>query len=111
MLHITYEPLNMCQIFTWKVKQKKEINYCSLAVKSSRNKKNLNDVNAETSFFAAGSWEKDTKNGATVTSLMSFLFCDDFSIVLTGLRILVNTHGSYIVRAMGILRQGYKHTV
>ena len=31
-------------------------------------------------FFAAGSWEKDTKNGAAVTSLRSFLFRDDFSI-------------------------------
>ena len=30
-------------------------------------------------FFAAGSWEKDIKNGAAVTSLRSFLFCDDFS--------------------------------
>ena len=30
-------------------------------------------------FFAADSWEKDTQNGAAVTSLRSFLFCDYFS--------------------------------
>ena len=28
--------------------------------------------------FAAGSLEKDTENRAAVTSLRSFLFCDDF---------------------------------
>ena len=33
-------------------------------------------------FFTAGSWEKDTQNMATVTSLRSFLFCDDFSKLL-----------------------------
>ena len=30
-------------------------------------------------FFAAVSYEKVTKNGAAVTSLRSFLFCEDFS--------------------------------
>ena len=30
-------------------------------------------------FFAVGSWEKGTENGAAVTSLMSFLFCDYFT--------------------------------
>ena len=30
-------------------------------------------------FFAAGSLEKDSENGAAVTSLRSFLFCDNFS--------------------------------
>ena len=30
-------------------------------------------------FFAAGSWEKDTKNKAAVTSLRSILFRDNFS--------------------------------
>ena len=30
-------------------------------------------------FFAADSWEKDTKNWAAVTSLRFFLFRDDFS--------------------------------
>ena len=30
-------------------------------------------------FFSASSWEKDTKNGAAVTSLRSFLFRDDFN--------------------------------
>ena len=29
-------------------------------------------------FFAAGNWEKDTKNEAAVTSIRSYLFCDDF---------------------------------
>ena len=29
--------------------------------------------------FAAGSWEKDTKNGAAVTSVRSFLLYDDFT--------------------------------
>ena len=32
-------------------------------------------------FFAAGSWGKDTKNGAAMTSLRSFLFRDDFSMI------------------------------
>ena len=51
-------------------------------VKSSRNKKGLNDVTAApflVGFFAAGSWEKDTKNGAVGMSLRPFLFCDNFS--------------------------------
>ena len=30
-------------------------------------------------FFAAGSWVKDTENGAAVLLLRSFLFSDDFS--------------------------------
>ena len=30
-------------------------------------------------FFAAVSWEKDTKNGAAVTSLRPFLFRDEFN--------------------------------
>ena len=32
-------------------------------------------------FFAAGSWEKDTKNGVAMTSLRSFLFRDFSSAV------------------------------
>ena len=51
-------------------------------IKSSRNKKHLNDVTAapfSVFFFAAGSWKKDTENGAAVTSLRSFLFRDDFN--------------------------------
>ena len=51
-------------------------------LKSSQNKKELNDVTAGpflVLFFAAGSWEKETENGAAVTSLSSFLFRDDFS--------------------------------
>ena len=30
-------------------------------------------------FFVAGSWEKDTKNGATVMSLRTFIRSKDFS--------------------------------
>ena len=30
-------------------------------------------------FFAAGSWEKDSENGAAVTSVSSFLFRDNFT--------------------------------
>ena len=30
-------------------------------------------------FFAANSWEKDTKNGAAVISVRSLLFRDDFN--------------------------------
>ena len=50
-----------------------------IALKSSQNKKDLNDVTAAPFlflFFAAGRREKDTKNGAAVTSLRSFLFLD-----------------------------------
>ena len=36
-------------------------------------------------FFAAGSWEKDTKNGAAVMSLRSFLFRDNFSSIITAM--------------------------
>ena len=51
-------------------------------LKLSRNKKDLKDVTVALfllCFFAAGSWEKDTKKGAAVTSLRSILFRDDFS--------------------------------
>ena len=51
-------------------------------LKSSRNKKNLNDAKVagfSWFFFAAGSLENDTENGAAVMSLRFFLFCDDFS--------------------------------
>ena len=56
-------------------------------LKSSRNKKDLNDITAapfSVLFFAAGSWEKDPENGAAVTSLKSFLFRDDFKILIKG---------------------------
>ena len=49
-------------------------------LKSSQNKKDLNDVTVSRCFFAAGSWEKDNENGAAVTSLRSFLLSNDFSI-------------------------------
>ena len=54
-------------------------------LKSSRIKKDPNDVIAApfSVFFAAGSWEKDTENGAAVISLRSFLFRDDFSLYLS----------------------------
>ena len=32
--------------------------------------------------FAAGSWKKETENGAAVTLLRSFLFRDDFTNAL-----------------------------
>ena len=59
---------------------KSRLMYDHLLLKSSWNKKGFNDVTAAlfSVFFAAGSWEKDTKNRAAVTSLSSFLFCDDF---------------------------------
>ena len=51
-------------------------------LKAWQNKNDLNDVTAAPFFvfFVAGSWEKDTKNGAAVTSLRSFLFRDDFNM-------------------------------
>ena len=52
-------------------------------LKTSQNKKDLNDVTAAwflVRFFAAGSWEKDTKNRAAVMSLKSFLLRDDFTL-------------------------------
>ena len=51
-------------------------------LKTSQNKKDLNDVTAAwflVRFFAAGSWEKDTKNRAAVMSLKSFSLRDDFN--------------------------------
>ena len=52
-----------------------------MLLKSSRNKKDFNDVTAAPFlvFFAAGSWAKNTENGAAVISLRSFLFHDDFN--------------------------------
>ena len=55
-----------------------------IALKSSQNKKDLNDVTAAPFlflFFAAGRREKDTKNGAAVTSLRTFVHCNNFSKV------------------------------
>ena len=52
-----------------------------IGVKPWPNKYNLNDVTATlflVYFFAAGSWEKDTENGAAVTSLRFILFRDNF---------------------------------
>ena len=42
-------------------------------------------------FFAAASWEKETENGAAVTSLRSFLFRDDFRTIRTLVAIKKNT--------------------
>ena len=53
---------------------------CSGLLKWSRNKKDLNDVTAATflvSFSQLPVAKKNTKKGAAVTSLRSFLFCDD----------------------------------
>ena len=50
-------------------------------LKSSRNKKDVNDVTAAifwVSFSQLPAAKKTPKNGAAVTSLRSFLFCDDF---------------------------------
>ena len=51
-------------------------------LKSSRNKKDLNDVTAapfSVSFSQLPAAKKKTENGAALTSLRSFLFRDDFS--------------------------------
>ena len=51
-------------------------------LKSSWNKKDLNDVTAapfSVSFSQLPAAKKSTKKGPAVTSLSSFLFCDDFS--------------------------------
>ena len=52
-------------------------------VKSSRNKKDLNNVSAalfSMSFSQLPAGKKNTENGAAMTSLRLFLFCDDFII-------------------------------
>ena len=57
--------------------------FVTSCLKSSRNKKELNDVTAapfSVSFFQLPAAKKTTENGAAVTSLRSFLFRDDFSI-------------------------------
>ena len=60
-----------------------EILTCVLIwLKSSQNKKDLNDVTAApflVSLSQLPTANKNTDNGAAVTSLGSFLFCDDFS--------------------------------
>ena len=50
-------------------------------LKSSRNKKGLNDVTAALFLvvFLSYQLQKNTKNGAAVTSLRPFLFRNDFS--------------------------------
>ena len=53
------------------------IKFCLLGLlKPWQNKNDLNDIIAALVlvFFAAGSWEKGTENGAAVTSLRLFLF-------------------------------------
>ena len=53
--------------------------WVTYTLKSSRNKKDLNDITAAPFWvFMLLAAEKDTENGAAVTSLKSFLFCDDF---------------------------------
>ena len=71
----------------------------SRVLKSSQNKKDLNDVTAAlfSVFFAAGSWEKDTENGAAVTSLKSFLFRDDFNTNRNLYIVFANFLGKYIL--------------
>ena len=69
----------MCSLIAKFIKgQKNKI----INLKLSRNKKDLNDVTAAPfllGFFAAGSFEKDTENGAAVMSLRFFLFRDNFN--------------------------------
>ena len=60
-------------------------------LKSSRNKKDLNDATATpflVSFSQLPTAKKPTENGAAVTSLRSFLFRDDFTTTTTALDIL-----------------------
>ena len=56
-------------------------------LKAWQNKNDLNDVTAAPFFvfFVAGSWEKDTKNGAAVTSLRTFVHNNAFKIYLLSL--------------------------
>ena len=65
------------------VKYKKTQHFISTKLlKSSRNKKDFNDVTAawfSVSFSQLPAAKKPTKNWAAVTSLRSFLFCDNFS--------------------------------
>ena len=70
-----------------------------MLLKSSRNKKDLNNITVApflVGFFAAGSWEKNIENGAAVTSLRSFLFHDDFPIEKLGGKKLKMWHFSTI---------------
>ena len=82
----------------------------------SRTKKDLNDITAAPFwvFFAAGSWEKDTENGAAVTSLRSILFRDNFSGLMPNLT--KNLGRSLWERAFSFLKVfdslwGYANTV
>ena len=57
-----------------------------IALKSSQNKKDLNDVTAAPFlflFFAAGRREKDTKNGAAVMSLRMFVRSSTFRTIFS----------------------------
>ena len=54
-------------------------------LKPWQNKNDLNDITAalfSVCFFAAGSWEKDTENGAAVTSSRTFVRSNAFSFWL-----------------------------
>ena len=56
--------------------------------------KEFNDVTAApylVFFFATGSREKDTENGAAVTSLRSFLFRDDFMAYVCTEKLVLQT--------------------
>ena len=70
-----------CDIWIWT-----DYNLKSNQVKALLRTKVLNDVRAAlflVSFFTAGIWEKDTENGAALTSLRMFLRSSVFSEELT----------------------------
>ena len=70
-----------CDIWIWT-----DYNLKSNQVKALLRTKVLNDVRAAlfwVSFFTAGIWEKDTENGAAVTSLRTFVRISAFSEELT----------------------------
>ena len=61
-------------------------NIFAICLKLSLNKKDLDDVTAvpfSSSFSRLPAAKKHTKNGAAVTSLRSFLFCDNFAYIIT----------------------------
>ena len=67
-----------------------------ICLKSSQNRKDLNNFTASpfsVAFLVAGNWEKDTKNGAAVKSLKSFLFCNDFNMGDTYMRKIGKKNG------------------
>ena len=80
-----------------------------ILVKSSWIKKDLNDITAagfRCHFLSYQLQKRNTKNGAVVTSLRPFLFCDDFSIFLNSfvLKTLCNITTEKCVTKVSIIR-------